>query len=187
MNAEIPDGDLVRLARDDDPVAFRLLVERHQPTVRARARSLCVNLSDVDDVVQESFLRAFIGLDRLRDPDRFAGWLGGITANVCRGLGRRAPVTLLPDWPEPLHPTAADGLPSADDLDRADALRAAVAGLPADSGAPSPCTTTPTCPPPRSPSRPARPGPACTRPGSSHAPISSSTAPTLFPPPHGGH
>ena len=70
-------------------------------------------------------------MGRLRDPDRFAGWLGGITANVCRGLRRRSPVTLLPDWPEPLHPAAADGLPSADDLDRADAVRAAVAGLPA--------------------------------------------------------
>jgi RNA polymerase sigma-70 factor (ECF subfamily) len=131
MTAEIPDGDLVRLARDGDPVAFRLLVERHQPMARARARSRCGNPSDVDDVVQESFLRALIGLDRLRDPDRFAGWLGRIVANVCGGLQRRAPVTLLPDWPESLHPAAADGLPSADDLDRADAVRAAVAGLPA--------------------------------------------------------
>ncbi len=131
MTAEIPDGDLVRLARDGDTVAFRLLVERHHPTARARARSLCGNPSDVDDVVQESFLRAFTGLDRLRDPDRFAGWLASIVANVCRGLQRRAPVTLLPDWPEPLHPATADGLPSADDLDRADALRAAVARLPA--------------------------------------------------------
>jgi RNA polymerase sigma-70 factor (ECF subfamily) len=131
MSAEIPDGDLVRLARDGDPVAFRLLVERHQPTVRARARNLCGNPSDVDDVVQEAFLRAFIGLDRLRDPDLFAGWLGSIAANVCRGLRRRAPVTLLPAWPEPLHPATVHGLPSADDLDRADALRAAVAGLPA--------------------------------------------------------
>jgi RNA polymerase sigma-70 factor, ECF subfamily len=131
MSAEIPDGDLVRLARDGDPVAFRLLVERHQPMARARARSLCGNPSDVDDVVQESFLRAFIALDRVRDPDRFAGWLGGIVANVCRGLQRRAPVTLLPDWPEPLHPAASHGLPSADDLDRTDALRAAVSGLPA--------------------------------------------------------
>jgi RNA polymerase sigma-70 factor (ECF subfamily) len=130
MSAEIRDGDLVRLARDGDPVAFRLLVERHQAMARARARSLCGNPSDVDDVVQESFLRAYIGLDRLRDPDRFAGWLGRITANVCRGLQRRPPVTLVPDWPEPLHPAAADGLPSAEDLDRADAVRAAVAGLP---------------------------------------------------------
>ena len=130
MTAEIPDGDLVRLARDGDPVAFRLLVERHQPMARARARSRCGNPSDVDDVVQESFLRALIGLDRLRDPDRFAGWLGSIVANVCRGL-HRAPVTLLPDWPESLHPAAADGLPSADDLDRAEAVRAAMAALPA--------------------------------------------------------
>jgi len=85
----------------------------------------------VDDVVQESFLQAFLALDRLRDPDRFAGWLVGIVLNVCRRLHRRAPVTLLADWPEPLHPTSAGGLPSAEDLDRADAVRAAVAGLPA--------------------------------------------------------
>ena len=131
MSTQIPDGDLVRLARDGDPAAFRLLVERHQPMARTRAWSLCGNPSDVDDVVQESFLRAFVGLDRLRDPDRFAGWLGGIVANVCGGLRRRSPVVLLPDWPEPLHPAAADGPASAEDLDRADAVRAAIAGLPA--------------------------------------------------------
>jgi RNA polymerase sigma-70 factor, ECF subfamily len=128
---ELSDGDLVRLARDGDPVAFRLLVERHRPTVRARAARLCANPSDVDDVTQESFLRAFIALDQLRDPDRFAGWLAGIVLNVCRGLRRRDQPTLVPHWPEPLHPVAADGLPSAEDLDRAEALRAAVAGLPA--------------------------------------------------------
>ena len=129
--AELSDGDLVRLARDGDPVAFRLLVERYQPTARARARRLCPNPSDVDDTVQESFLQAFVALDRLREPDRFAGWLAGIVLNVCRSLYRREQLTLLPDWPEPLHPTSADGLPSADDIDRADALREAVAGLPA--------------------------------------------------------
>ena len=129
--AELADGDLVRLARDGDPVAFRLLVERHQPSARARARRLCPNPSDVDDTVQESFLQAFVALDRLRDPDRFAGWLAGIVLNVCRSLYRREQLTLLPDWPEPMHPASAVGLPSADDLDRAEALREAVAGLPA--------------------------------------------------------
>ena len=131
MSADVSDGDLARLARGGDPVAFRLLVERHQPMVRARARQLAPDPGDVDDIVQESFLQAFLALDRLRDPDRFAGWLAGIVFNVCRSLRRRAPVTLLADWPEPLHPTSAGGLPSAEDLDRADALRAAVASLPA--------------------------------------------------------
>jgi RNA polymerase sigma-70 factor, ECF subfamily len=124
-------GDLVRLARDGDSVAFRLLVERHQLAARARARRLCPNPSDVDDAVQESFLQAFIALDRLQQPDRFAGWLAGIVLNVCRSLYRREQLTLLADWPEPLHPASAEGLPSPDDLDRADALREAVTGLPA--------------------------------------------------------
>jgi RNA polymerase sigma-70 factor (ECF subfamily) len=128
---DISDGDLVRLARDGDPVAFRLLVERHQAMARARAAGLSNNRSDVDDIVQESFLQAFVALDRLRDPDRFAGWLAGIVANVSRNLQRRARPVLLPEWPEPLHPAAADAVPSADDLDREAALRAAVADLPA--------------------------------------------------------
>ena len=131
MSADVPDGDLARLARGGDPVAFRLLVERHQAMARARARQLGPGPGDVDDIVQESFLQAFLALGRLQDPDRFAGWLAGIVFNVCRSLHRRAPVTLLADWPEPLHPASADGLPSAEDLDRAEALRAAVAGLPA--------------------------------------------------------
>ena len=130
-SADLPDGDLARLAHGGDPAAFRLLVERHQAMVRARARQLGSDPGDVDDIVQESFLQAFLALDRLRDPDRFAGWLAGIVFNVCRSLHRRAPVTLLADWPEPLHPTSSDGLPSPEDLDRADALRTAMAGLPA--------------------------------------------------------
>jgi RNA polymerase sigma factor (sigma-70 family) len=131
MSQPVSDGDLVRLARDGDAVAFRLLVERHLPMARARARRLCANPSDVDDVVQESFLQAFLALDRLRDPDRFPGWLAGIVLNACRALRRGPQLALLPDWPEPLHPAAVDGQPSAEDLDRADALRAAVASLPA--------------------------------------------------------
>ena len=127
---DIPDGDLVRLAREGDPAAFRLLVERHLPMARARAARLCPQPDDADDAVQESFLQAFIALGRLRDPDRFAGWLGGIVANVCRAQRRRAPLTLLGDWPENLHPASGGSLPSAEDLDRADVLSRAVAGLP---------------------------------------------------------
>lgn len=155
---DISDGELVLLARDGDQVAFRLLVERHQHMVRARARQLCTNPSDTEDVMQEAFLRAFIGLDRLRDPDRFGAWLAAITANICHGLRRRGGPALLPDWPEPLHPTTHNGVPSADDIDREDAVRAAMAQLPAEQRAPSCCAITPT---PRQGRE--RRGQACTR------------------------
>ena len=127
---DIPDGDLVLLARDGDPAAFRLLVERHLPMARARAARRCPQPDDADDAVQDAFLQAFLALDRLRDPDRFAGWLGGIVANVCHAQRRRALLILLGVLPVNLHPASADGLPSAEDLDRADVLGRAVAALP---------------------------------------------------------
>ena len=127
---DIGDGELVRLARAGDAAAFRLLVERHQAMARARAARLCAQPDDADDIVQEAFLQAFTALDRLRDPDRFAAWLAGIVSNVHRAAARRVRPMLLADWPEPFHPASAQGLPSADDLDRAEALRAAVADLP---------------------------------------------------------
>ena len=80
--------------------------------------------------MQEACLQAFTGLSRLHDPDRFGGWLAGIIRNVSRAAARAAPLMLLAEWPEDLHPASAQGLPSAEDLDRAEALRAAVAGLP---------------------------------------------------------
>jgi RNA polymerase sigma factor (sigma-70 family) len=127
---DICDGELVRRARAGDAGAFALLVERHLPSARALAARLCAHPDDVDDIVQEAFLQAFTGLGRLRDPDRFGAWLAGIIRNISRAAARQAPLMLLADWPEDLHPASAQGLPSAEDLDRAEVLRAAVAGLP---------------------------------------------------------
>ncbi len=127
----LSDGDLVELARGGDAAAFRLLVERYRPSARSRALRLCGDPHDADDIVQESLLQAYLALDRLRDPDRFAGWLAGIVRNVHRANKRRAPLVLLAEWPEWLQPASQQGLPSADDMDRADALREAIAVLPA--------------------------------------------------------
>jgi RNA polymerase sigma-70 factor, ECF subfamily len=125
------DGELVWLARTGDAAAFRLLVERHRAMALARAARLGAGPGDADDIVQESFLQAFTALGRLRDPDRFGAWLGGIVVNVHRAAARRPAVVLLGEWPEDLHPASADGVPSAEELDRAEAVRAAVARLPA--------------------------------------------------------
>lgn len=42
-----------------------------------------------EDAVQEACLQAVLGLDRLRQPERFAQWLTGIALNVCRHSLRR--------------------------------------------------------------------------------------------------
>jgi hypothetical protein len=58
-----------------------------------------------------------------------AGWAASWPTSAAPKR-RRAPLTLLGDWPENLHPASAASLPSAEDLDRADVLSRAVAGLP---------------------------------------------------------
>ena len=103
---DIRDGELARRARAGDAGSFALLVERHFPSARALAARLCAHPDDVDDIVQEAFLQAFAGLDRLRDPDRFGAWLAGIVRNISRAAARQAPLMLLADWPEPASTAA---------------------------------------------------------------------------------
>ena len=127
---DISDGDLVRLARDGDPAAFRLLVERHLPMARARAARLCPQPGDADDAVQDAFLQAFLALDRLRDPGRFRRLAG-------RHPHQRMPRPAAPRPADAARRLAREPAPglgrqpaSAEDLDRADPLSRAVAGLP---------------------------------------------------------
>ena len=133
---DIPDGELVRLARDGDPAAFQLLVERHLPMARARAARLCPQPDDADDAVQDAFLQAFLALDRLRDPDRFAGWLGGIVVNVCRAQWRRPSFTLLGDCRAGRRPSFIEAAEpaEADRLYRRVVDRLAAAGLQVATG-----------------------------------------------------
>jgi RNA polymerase sigma-70 factor (ECF subfamily) len=134
VDVDSPDADLVRLARGGEPAAFRFLVERYRPVALARALWLCGDPDEAEDIVQDAFLQAFVALDRLREPERFAGWLGGIVLNVHRAARRRwTPLLLLDEWPEDIQPLSADGLPgpALDDVDRADALRRFIEDLPA--------------------------------------------------------
>ena len=51
------------------------------PLVR-RLRRLGARADEVDDLVQESFLRIHSGLDGLREPNRIAGWIHRLAYNV---------------------------------------------------------------------------------------------------------
>ena len=64
--------------------AFALLVDRYQKRVYAFAFSQMGNRPDADDLVQETFLRAFEKLDTLRELSKFGVWLIGISRNCVR-------------------------------------------------------------------------------------------------------
>lgn len=70
--------------------AFGLLVVRYSRSVRAICLARTGRHEDVDDLVQEAFLRAYRGLPRLEDPERFGAYLHRIAHNICVDRVRRA-------------------------------------------------------------------------------------------------
>ena len=87
------DGGAIDRARSGDREAFRLLVERHSRSVFRLAFRMTGNQQDAEDVVQETFLRAYRQLDRYQARASFATWLFRIAANysldLIRGRKRR--------------------------------------------------------------------------------------------------
>jgi RNA polymerase sigma-70 factor, ECF subfamily len=75
-------------ARQGDSEAFRALVERHSRSVFRLAYRMTGNEQDAEDVVQESFLRAYRQLGRFESRANFGTWLYRITANCSVDLMR---------------------------------------------------------------------------------------------------
>src|SRR5207248_9558579 len=75
-------------ARQGDSDAFRALVERHSRSVFRLAFRMTGNEQDAEDVVQESFLRAYRRLGRFESRANFGTWLYRITANCAVDLMR---------------------------------------------------------------------------------------------------
>jgi RNA polymerase sigma factor (sigma-70 family) len=97
------DSELVAAVRAGDRAGFAELLDRHERGVRAVTRRL-LGESDAEDVAQEAFLQAYLGLDRLRDPGRFGAWLTAIAVNLAKmRLRERRVIVPLEEYP------AADG------------------------------------------------------------------------------
>ncbi len=77
------DAELVHRTLQGDRRAFGILVERHKDTVFSLTRRLMGNRGDVEDLAQESFLRAYRALESFRGDAQFNTWLYRITWNVC--------------------------------------------------------------------------------------------------------
>jgi len=86
------DAAAVTRARTGDREAFRELVERHSRHIFRLAYRMTGNEEDAEDVVQETFLRAYKSLARFEGQAEFGTWLHRIAANCAIDvLRRRAP------------------------------------------------------------------------------------------------
>lgn len=93
---DTPDEQLVEKAKQGNRNAFDLLVIKYQFRVRAIVAKLLRHVDDVDDVAQDTFVRAFKALDNFRGDSQFYTWLYRIAINTAKNHNlsgvRRLPV-----------------------------------------------------------------------------------------------
>lgn len=77
------DAELVAAVRNGAVDRFEALVVRHQPRVFATARRYARRESEVEDIVQEVFLKAFQKIDGFRGEAPFEHWLMKLAVRTC--------------------------------------------------------------------------------------------------------
>src|SRR5437870_6308546 len=85
---ELNDAAYVARARSGDSDAFRVLVERHSRSLFRLTFRMTGNQQDAEDVVQESFLRAYKQLGKFDERASFGTWLYRIAMNCSLDLVR---------------------------------------------------------------------------------------------------
>jgi RNA polymerase sigma-70 factor (ECF subfamily) len=83
------DEQLVRLVRAGTPGAFRTIMQRHNRRLYRVARGILGDDTEAEDVVQESWMRAFQSLASWRAESAFTTWLTRIVINEALGRKRK--------------------------------------------------------------------------------------------------
>lgn len=78
------DAALVRRAQAGEKRAFELLVSKYQRRLLRLLGRILHNQSDVEDIAQETFLKAYRALPKFRNESAFYTWLYRIAVNTAR-------------------------------------------------------------------------------------------------------
>src|SRR5712672_3842118 len=96
-HAEIPqiapvgttDTELVQRARARDEAAVRAIMQANNRRLYRLARGILRNDGEAEDVVQETYVRAFTHLEHFRGDSSLSTWLSRIAMNEALGRLRR--------------------------------------------------------------------------------------------------
>lgn len=96
IDTEQLDQELVRRVQRGDTAAFDLLVRKYQHRIAALIGRYIADWSEVQDVAQETFIRAYRAMGNFRGDAQFYTWLHRIAVNTAKNhlvVHRRRPPT----------------------------------------------------------------------------------------------
>ncbi len=91
---ETPNQELVTLVQEGNTEAFSELVKRFERMVYAVCWQRLRDHAEVQDVVQNVFIKAFEKLHQLKEPAAFAGWLRSIAIRQSINYSTRRPPSI---------------------------------------------------------------------------------------------
>jgi RNA polymerase sigma-70 factor, ECF subfamily len=80
---EPTDAELIKAVLGGETSAFEVLITRYQPRIFGTARKYARRESEVEDIVQEVFLKAFNKLSTFRGDSPFEHWLMRLAVRTC--------------------------------------------------------------------------------------------------------
>jgi RNA polymerase sigma-70 factor (ECF subfamily) len=86
------DQELIQDVRNGRRQAFTELMRRHQVRVYWVSRRIVGNHEDADDIAQETFIKAYVGLGEFRGDSSFFTWLYRIAVNLSLNAVRKRQV-----------------------------------------------------------------------------------------------
>jgi len=81
--------NLILASRTGDKEAYALLVQKHYRQVFLICLGILGNVHDAEDITQETLLKGFQKIKKLREPRQFGAWITKIGRNLCINQVRR--------------------------------------------------------------------------------------------------
>jgi len=89
MPCNQPDDILVTEAIDGNSWSFEVLVRRYRRLIIAVGRRMTGSSTDAEDIAQQTFMKAYVGLPRFQGRCSFSTWLTTIAVNESRMWKRK--------------------------------------------------------------------------------------------------
>lgn len=102
VDSSVLENALVERVRQGDVEALSRLVEMHRPGIITLATSILRDSNEAEDVVQDSFLRAYQRIQHIRTDCSFKNYLYRIASRLCLDRLRKRRSILLPELNEEL-------------------------------------------------------------------------------------
>jgi RNA polymerase sigma factor (sigma-70 family) len=83
------EADLIARCRKGDIKSYELLYNRYSHAMYHTCLRIVMNAADAEDLLQESFMEAFVNLDKLKNTAAFGGWVKKIMINKSVNFVRR--------------------------------------------------------------------------------------------------